>query len=379
MTINAIYCLIDIWDFIPTVVYAIFIVLFIIQISFHTFLNTQNFLRKEEKGCDENFNLPVSVIIAAKNEAVNLSRFLPQILEQNYPNFEVIVVNDGSIDDSEKNLSDLSETYDNLVVVHLNESLGKKNALTQGINASKNEYLLFTDADCYPCSNMWIQKIANKFTEEKSIVLAYGQYEKISGIVNSFIRFDTYLIALHYYSAASIGQSYMGVGRNIAYKKQVWGNCNGFESHKDILSGDDDLFILEAATEFNVALATDKDSFTYSIPKETIEQYTNQKIRHVSTSKQYDGFSKLISGIEIISRSLFYYCFIFLMFTELWPFLLGFTLFRYLFLYLVGARSRNVFNIKIRFYYFILFDIFAPVFYQSLMIKKIFNNKEQKW
>jgi hypothetical protein len=124
---------------------------------------------------------------------------------------------------------------------------------------------------------MWIQKLANKFTDEKSIVLAYGQYEKTSGFVNSFIRFDTYLIALHYYSAASIGKSYMGVGRNIAYKKQVWENCNGFESHKDILSGDDDLFVLEAADDFNVALATDNDSFTYSIPKETIGQYANQK------------------------------------------------------------------------------------------------------
>ena len=209
---------------------------------------------------------PVSVIICAKNEANNLSRFLPLVLDQNYPDFEVIVVNDSSTDNTEALLNELSGKFKNLRFTNIPENEkfkhGKKLALTVGIKAAMHENLLFIDADCYPADREWIRLMSGRFTKQKTIVLGYGRYERRKGLLNILIRYETVFTAIQYFSFSIKGKPYMGVGRNLAYNKSLFFNNKGFASHYHIQTGDDDLFINEVANNKNTAIEFRKESHT---------------------------------------------------------------------------------------------------------------------
>ncbi len=196
---------------------------------------------------------PVSVIICARNEDENLTEFLPKILTQEYPEFEVIVVNDCSWDNTETVIDEFARIFPNLKKISIKEDEnykhGKKFAVLVGIKGAKYENLVFTDADCYPSSNTWLKEMASGFTSKKEILLGYGAYIKTHGFLNKLIRFDTFTIALRYLSAGMKGKAYMGVGRNLGYKKSLFFKHKGFSSHYHINSGDDDLFVNEAATK----------------------------------------------------------------------------------------------------------------------------------
>lgn len=187
-------------------------------------------------------NIPVSVIVCAKNEEENVKKFVPLLAEQNYPDFEIVLIDDASSDETLEVFEEFEQKYPNirLVKVENNEAFwgNKKYALTLGIKAAKKEYLLFTDADCYPTSKDWITSMTSQFTESKTIVLGYGGYEKRErSFLNKIIRFETVLTAVQYFSWAKAGLPYMGVGRNLAYKKEEFFNVNGFIDHIQVRSG----------------------------------------------------------------------------------------------------------------------------------------------
>ncbi|MDD4148744.1 MAG: glycosyltransferase [Bacteroidales bacterium] len=356
------------------------VVSFITQIIFYTLINLKLTKKQTQPNNWTNDATPfVSVIIAAKNEAKNLSNFLPKIIEQDYPSFEIIIINDGSTDNTVEICNKLNKKHSNLKILNLKKSCGKKNALTQGINTSQGEYLLFTDADCFPASPNWIKEMVKHFSTEKDIILGYGAYIDKRNFLSNFIKYDTFLIATQYFYAAKRGKAYMGVGRNIAYKKSIWENVNGFEQHINIASGDDDLFVASVANKNNVAVCINKDAFTYSIPSNTLKKFLHQKARHISTSTKYSIFAKVFSSIEIISRSIFYISTICLIFSRLYPLAMMLLSLRLVSLYFVEKKLCKIFNSQISFYYFVLFDIFAPIFYLIVLLSNKFRYNEKKW
>ena len=254
---------------------------------------------------------PVSVVICARNEEENLREYLPLVLEQDYPNYEVIVVNDCSWDNSYDLLKSMALTYRHLKVADIKEvegrEHGKKFAMTIGIKAAQHETLVLIDADCFPTSNEWISRIMEAYTPEKEIVLGYGKYERKAGFLNQMIRFDTFFIAAQYLSMALRGKAYMGVGRNLSYRKNLFFQVKGFASHIHLDSGDDDLFINEVATPSNTAIVIDKGSSTVSGPKTTWKSWFTQKKRHVSTAKYYKPAHKSALALEPISWYLMFF------------------------------------------------------------------------
>ncbi len=241
--------------------------------------------------------IPISVIVCAKNEEDNVQKYIPILAEQDYPDFEIILIDDASSDATLDIFEEFEKQYSNIRLVKVvnNEAFwgNKKFALTLGIKAAKKEYLLFTDADCYPTSKNWIREMSSNFTAQKTIVLGYGAYEKIAGsFLNKLIRFETLMTVVNYFSWAKIGRPYMGVGRNMAYKKEEFFKVNGFINHMKIRSGDDDLFINEAAKGSNTTICCSPDSFTYSLPKTTFKEWFIQKRRHLTTASHYKAFDK---------------------------------------------------------------------------------------
>jgi glycosyltransferase involved in cell wall biosynthesis len=261
---------------------------------------------------------PVSIIIAARNESDNLFNNLPSILEQDYPDFEVIVVNHQSVDESYHILNAYKMKYPHLKVVEIERSkhirIGKKLPITLGIKSAKNECLLLTDADCKPNSLKWIKYMAANFVFQKDLVLGFSPYNIQEGWLNKIIRFDTIFIALNYFSFALAKLPYMGVGRNLAYTKSLFNSVNGFKSHYSLSSGDDDLFVQEVASKAEISIVLHEDAHTLSEPKTTIRDWFNQKSRHFTTSSKYNVFKKSMLGIYLLTYVFVLFSFVSLLF-----------------------------------------------------------------
>ena len=253
---------------------------------------------------------PVSVMVCAHNEHENLVELLPQFFQQDYPQFEIIVINDRSEDETDFYLSSLQQLYANLKVVTIKSTpqqmSPKKYAITLGIRAANYEHLLFTDADCRPVSQNWIAGMASGFANKTDIVLGYSPYEKKKGLLNSLIRFETLLTGWQYLSAAIKGNAYMGVGRNLAYTKSVFFRQKGFASHIRKLSGDDDLFVNQASSNSVIKVVIIPESQTISKPKETWAAWWKQKRRHLSAGGSYKQADRRRLGLYILSTILFY-------------------------------------------------------------------------
>lgn len=267
-----------------------------------TFLNTTDTKTK---------NIPVSVIICAKNEPENLKQNLPLIIQQDYSNFEIVLVDDNSSDDSLEIMESFTEKHKNIKIVKvkpIDKFWGnKKYALTLGIKAASNNFLLFTDADCQPISKQWIKSMASNFTSSKSLVLGYGGISsKKNSLLNKLIRYETLLTAVQYFSFATFGMPYMGVGRNLAYRKDLFFEASGFMNHMHIKSGDDDLFVNQVATAHNTTICFNKESFTYSEGKNSFKDWVYQKRRHIITSKYYKPKHKLSLGFFYLSQLIFW-------------------------------------------------------------------------
>jgi poly-beta-1,6-N-acetyl-D-glucosamine synthase len=269
------------------------------------------------KKTDHIENHPVSVIICAKNEYTNLKKNLPLILEQDYTDFEVVLVNDCSDDDSDYLLKKFSEQYPHLNVVTIKQNVnfftGKKFALAVGIKSAKHDLVLLTDADCIPKSRRWIFEMQKNFSDKKQIILGYSGYEKRKGFLNRMIRYDTIYTAIQYLSWSLSGMTYMGVGRNLAYNRDLFFKSKGFTSHYHIPSGDDDLFINQVAKRGNTCIEIIPESQTFSAPKLNWNDWFRQKKRHYSTGGLYKKKHKLMLGLFPLCNLLFYAMLIFLL------------------------------------------------------------------
>ncbi len=254
---------------------------------------------------------PISVVICAYNEEENLRKHLPAILAQEYPNFEVLIVNDDSTDGSGAVIEEFQQSFPHLRSIRLDypegkKTKGKKNALSEGIKNSSYETILVTDADCHPASEQWIQTMASHIEVPKTIGLGYAPYEFRKGFLNVFIRFETIYTAIQYMSFALWGSPYMGVGRNMIYKKELFYKVGGFKSHEHVASGDDDLFVNAIANRSNTGIVIQEGSFMYSPPMGTWGEYYRQKSRHMTTGRHYKPLHQILLGLLSLSHFGFY-------------------------------------------------------------------------
>jgi glycosyltransferase involved in cell wall biosynthesis len=253
----------------------------------------------------------VSAIICARDEAANLVHNLPGVLVQKYgTTHEVIVVNDNSFDESKYILEELKKEFKQMQVVELTQEAkmipGKKFPLSIGIKSAKHEVLLLTDADCVPATEYWIDSMQSAYDHDTEIVLGYGAFHKKKGLLNKLIRWETFHTALQYMSYALAGIPYMGVGRNLSYKKAVFFRHKGFSAHNHLPGGDDDLFINAAATKTNTKINIDNNSFTLSNAAGTWQQWLNQKRRHYTTSSFYKPIHKFLLALYALANFIFY-------------------------------------------------------------------------
>ncbi|WP_343703390.1 glycosyltransferase [Chitinophaga sp.] len=331
----------------------------------------------------------LSVVICAKNEERSLPKNLPTVLQQRYhvhqqPAYEVIVVNDNSEDDSKYYLASIENGYPHYRHIEIKQSAqfipGKKYPLSIGIKGAKYDTLVLTDADCKPASTYWLSMMAQGFEGGKEVVLGYGPYYKKPGFLNKVVRYETYFSALQYLGYALAGIPYMGVGRNLAYKKELFFRHKGFTAHQHLASGDDDLFINRAANGRNTAVVINKHAFAYSEPKTKWKYWFKQKTRHMSTGKHYRFGHKVLLGLFSLSHFLFYPALVAALF---------YTPMLYITLYILGGKilvqsiitwlALRKLDEKDLFWYSWLMDILMFLYYVIFTPALFFKKGRSKW
>lgn len=351
-----------------------------IQIIYYLFFTSFLFADKKQKKSTK--EIAVSVIICAKNEAKNLQNFLPFIIEQNYKNFEIVLINDASSDETQEVMEAFREENVNIKIINVENTEAfwgnKKYALTLGIKAAKHEHLLFTDADCKPVSKNWITNMTKNFSNSKTIILGYGKYKKEKSLVNLFIRFETLLTAIQYFSYAKLGNPYMAVGRNLAYTKTNFFNVKGFIKHIKIKSGDDDLFIQDAANKENTVICTRANSFTESLAPTSFKSWFQQKRRHISTANYYKFKHQFFLGLFFVSKVFFLLLATISFFIYSWKIILPIVLFYYLVQFLVvGFSAKKLKETKI-IYFLPFLEIGLLLFQFSIFITNLIT-KPNHW
>lgn len=293
------------------IILCVFIITWIVQmLYFWGLFSRLAFFKKKKYDNSSPKYEPVSVIVCAKDAYEYLIDLIPRILSQDYPDFELVIVNDCSTDETAEYLEELVRHRPDINVVSLTQSLnffhGKKFPLSMGIKSAKHDLLLLTDADCLPENDQWIKGMVGAYREDTGIVLGYGPYFTRKGLLNKLIRFDTLYTAIQYLSMALARRPYMGVGRNLSYRRELFYKNKGFTSHYTIPSGDDDIFVSQVANKDNTRIFIDPNCRMESEPKHSFGNWMRQKRRHYSTVNMYKPFTNTILGVLLSSR-LFYY------------------------------------------------------------------------
>lgn len=246
----------------------------------------------------------LSVIVCAHDEERNLKELIPLLLSQDYPAFEIVIVDDRSNDGTYDFLLDETRKNSKLRMVrvqstpeHIN---GKKYALTLGIKAAQNEWVVLTDADCRPTAQ-WLSAINKSVDEQVQFIIGASPYLKKHGLLNSFIRFESLITWIQFAGFALSRMPYMGLGRNLAYRKAMFLNNKGFNGFLKTTGGDDDLLVNKYGSAENVKVMLGVESLVYSIPKSTWKDFFNQKIRHLAVGKKYKGKHQLVLGLFMSS------------------------------------------------------------------------------
>lgn len=322
---------------------------------------------------------PVSIVVAAKNEYQNLQRLLPVLNDQTHPDFEIIIINDNSADETYDFLKAQTAIYNRLKVVtventpdHVNS---KKYALTLGIKAAKNDLILLTDADCIPSSNKWAEQMS-QHAANKSFVLGFSDYEQKPGLLNYFIRFETLFTAIKYFSVANLFRPYMGVGRNLAYRKSLFLKHKGFNGYMGVMGGDDDLFVNKHATKANTALVLEESSQTVSLPKANLKSFLRQKTRHLNAGKHYKMTDKIILGSFSLSYLLSWLLLPILIIccNELYVVISSFLL-RALLFYLTLIISTKKLNVTFNVWGVLFLDILYVFYYSYTVVVALFTKR----
>jgi len=369
---------------------AILFVSFLTQLFFHLFIYRKPaaYQRKRVEKAIPDEALPgISVIISSKNNSEELRKNLSFVLEQDYPNFEVIVVNSGSTDETDMVLkaADIKypQLYHTYVPADADSINEKKLALTLGIKAANNDILLFTEAYSRPCSTQWIREYGKEFAQGRDIVLGYSRLiidRKVR--MRNFILFDNLIHHLKFLSMAIARKPFMGIGRNMAYKKELFFRHKGYSSILNMEGGEDDLYINRIGRKKNTGVLLSPDSMTETHSVDNFFTWRSLKSKYLYTRQFYKGFSSHIFGLETFSKYVFYAAFIALCIISILSsnhYLLGVTLFLFLIRFWVQwyiINKNSALLDAVRYHINLLpFDLFQP--FNNLRFRRYANKRNR--
>jgi glycosyltransferase involved in cell wall biosynthesis len=297
------------------IILIVFGVCLIIQLLYHwgLFSKVAFYKRNACPKLDEELE-PVSVVLCARDAYEHLTELIPALLRQDYPDFEIVVVNDCSDDETEEYLKDLERNETKVKPVqlkqHLNFFNGKKFPLSMGIKSAQHDLIVLTDCNCMPVNEQWLRSVVNRYNSRTEIVIGYSPYVQKKSTLNRLMRFDAMQNGLLYLSAALNRHAYMGIGKNLSYRKELFYRNQGFISHYTTTVGEDDLFINQVATKKNTEVLIDAENAILTTPTNSFKLWMRQKSSRYSTVPKYNGRARLMLSLFYVSQFMFYVSFI---------------------------------------------------------------------
>ncbi|MCL2098097.1 MAG: glycosyltransferase [Bacteroidales bacterium] len=333
---------------------------------------------------------PVSVITCARNEYEALQQNLKNLLEQDYPEYEVIVVNDGSEDDSEMLLASTQAQYPHLSFRTLVQdklfSHSKKMPLGVGIKAARYDLLLFIDADCRPSGDQWLRSMQRYFTDKTEIVLGYTRLENNP----LWLRADRFMQAFHYLGKALRRKPYMGIGSNLAYRKNLFFDNKGFDGRITERLCEDRIFINKVATRTNTKVALRSEATTVSNLRISAQRWCRERLRELRSFKLCKKQHRFPELSEALVRLIFFASLALaivqqrersLLQAEYYPILfslIGLFVIRFTLQIIVFVRAQRRLGEKRLIPMLFLWDLVFPFIYIALVIRSIFPAKKSR-
>lgn len=272
---------------------------------------------KKTTDCPSAENLPrLSLIITTSNQDYLLQKNLPAVLEQDYPDFEVVVVDDNSTDETADILQQLQNRYPHLRTTFVPPTSRRishrKLALTLGIKAATGDWLAFTDADCHPATNQWLRSLTAEIVNSSSstnknaaeAVIGYTGYEHSRGLAALLRRFDTQLRGLRLLGLAAHGKAHMAYGTNLLYRRSIFFDAKGYSSHLNLERGDDDIFVNENIPSRSIRAAISPDAAVLCTDT-TRRHWRLERMGRIATRRHLHGIQRLVLGFDTLSRILY--------------------------------------------------------------------------
>ena len=290
---------------------AVFILALVVQLCIHwiRFSKLAFFKRYPRLRQDDELE-PLSVVVCARDAYEQLTELIPMLLSQDYPRFEVVVVNDCSDDETEEYLKDLERREPRIKPVqlrqHLNFFNGKKFPLSMGIKSASYDMVVLTDPDCQPTDSQWLRSVASCYGDDTEVVVGYCRYRRTGGLLNLMMRFDALQEGLMYLSAALAGKPYMGVGKNLSYRQRIFFENKGFTSHYTMAAGNDDVFIDQVATKRNTKVHVNHEDTVTCQPTTSPAAWARERCKRYSTIKMHRHGARVMMALHYWSQFLFY-------------------------------------------------------------------------
>lgn len=268
--------------------------------------------KRDSKGLKEYvYELPpMSIVVYAHNDADYLAEHLPLILKQDYPTFEVIVVSDGSTDDTSDLVSRLEQEHPNLhytFVPEITHNVSRKKlALTLGVKAARYDIVLFTYANARPVSDNWLKMMGRNFVPNIDVVIGYAYIEPTKEKKGGYLYFDRLLYSLRYLSASILHKTYRGRGSNLAYRKSLFFAHKGYAKYLNLEFGDEDLFINDITTKQNTRVEIQPDSFVACCYNNPTQAWVAEAKLYHFTARYMHNATHTWQGMEMLFRYLFY-------------------------------------------------------------------------
>lgn len=322
---------------------------------------------------------PASIVICARDASLHLEKHLEDWLNQDYPEFEVVVVDDCSADETAYLLVTESKKHPRLKYVLMDPAVikngGKKLALTLGIKKAQYEHLVLTDADCIPRSDQWLKNMMSGFTDGKSIVLGVSPLQS-KGVLGGLVHYENMFTALNYLGMAIRKQPYMGVGRSLAYTKSIYNSVGGFSAHHHIPAGDDDLFVQSVATNSNTAVVINPEAYIDSIGPKNFQAYWRQRMRHLWVGKFYkSGISFKLAILPFLNLLFWIGVMAFYFFSSSWLYPTGLILLKFLPEWILFFKKSTLLSMPIAAPFYPFWNLFHSFWYIFVGIRAFFKKR----
>ncbi|MBN2012993.1 glycosyltransferase [candidate division KSB1 bacterium] len=246
----------------------------------------------------------ITIIVAVRNGGEWIEKCVNALLAQTYPvdKREIIIIDDGSSDSTLallKTYSSLTRPDHITITTRPPSSGNKKLALELGINQARGDILLFTDADCVPPPS-WAETIVSCFSKTTGMVVGFSPLiHKYNSFIGHLIKIDSLFATL--FAGAGIGLNIplTAAGRNIAWRRSLFSQVEGYKSISKSLSGDDDLFmqLVHKQTNLKIRYSRIPKSVVPSYHRMSLQDFLHQKSRHISAAKFYPRSRQIIYGV----------------------------------------------------------------------------------